>query len=338
MVRFVVTFAVMTLLLACGEPSGSSEEEGAIADTAFVASEAPNAAFDPTTRFVNAPKGIWPLLDLQKFEELIQGETKVLLIDLSKEKEFVKGHIPGAQQMWRDDITSRNYPYTGMALEPEYLADRLDSIGADSNTHFVIYDAFGGCEAARLWWLLNLYGYESASILDGGLQAWQVSGKPLEIGPSDLGVSSVNKDDKSGEFQLSGTLNAAFLATRQEVEEGLAKGQIRLLDTRSFEEFNGDVKKNGAFSAGHIPGGLHYDWGNAVEMTNSWKLKDNAVLQADLERLGITPDVQIVTYCHSGVRSAHTTFVLRELLGYPNVKNYDGSWTEWSYFLAEHQP
>ena len=104
-----------------------------------------------------------------------------------------------------------------------------------------------------------------------------------------------------------------------------------LLDTRGLEEYSGSKLKNGAAWAGHIPSAKNIDWAEAVDYHGNHKFLPSDELKNKYDSLGITGNQPVVTYCHSGVRSAHTLFVLTELLGYKNVRNYDGSWIEWSH-------
>lgn len=270
------------------------------------------------------------LLSIDDYQRLWADSSDIVLIDMRKTEDYLKGHIPGAFQLWRDDIQSANFPYEGMALEPEALADKLAAFGATSSTYVVVYDGVGGCDAARVWWLLRLYGHERVSLLNGGWHAWQFEGHPAE--------EAETPQAQPGEFTYTGEPIASLSIDLEDVQRLMASEQVVLLDTRSLEEFTGEVVKPGAFGGGHIPGSVHFDWGRSVEMDGAYSLRPTDVLLASLAEVGVTPDKKIITYCHSGVRSAHTTFVLKELLGFPDVTNYDGSWTEWSYlYLRDEQ-
>ena len=108
-------------------------------------------------------------------------------------------------------------------------------------------------------------------------------------------------------------------------------GNYKLIDTRSASEYNGEFQKKGAFMAGMIPNSIQIDWAEAIDYNGDKRFKSLNELESVFTRNGIQKEDQIIVYCHSGVRSAHTTFVLTQLLNYTNVKNYDGSWIEWSY-------
>lgn len=274
---------------------------------------------------LEAPLSEVPIDELWTIEQAKAAQGEVVFIDVRKEKDFVIKHIPGAKQVWRDDIQSNKYPYGGMAADRETISALFSKLGVESTSQVLLYDAKGGCDAARLWWLLKSYGHEKAALLNGGIQAWEMAGNALEEGPA--------ADNAPSAFAYTQEENLGMWISLEELLDEIDSGNVLLLDTRSSEEFNGEKQKDGASLAGTIPGSVHYDWGNAVQMSSSWLLKSEADLRHDLEALGVTPDKNIVTFCHTGVRSAHTTFVLRELLNYPHVRNYDGSWTEYSYLL-----
>lgn len=123
-----------------------------------------------------------------------------------------------------------------------------------------------------------------------------------------------------------------YAISKEEVVTALSK-KIILVDTRSFDEFSGKQQKKGASKAGRIPNSIHIDWAEAINFHGNQKIKSVETLtEFYAKKLKATKNDSIILYCHSGVSSAHTTFVLTQLLGYKNVKNYDGSWTEWSYF------
>ncbi len=120
---------------------------------------------------------------------------------------------------------------------------------------------------------------------------------------------------------------------KDKITEILASNKNNIiLDTRNIDEFTGKRQKSGAYKGGRIPKSVLIDWAEAIDYEGSKKFKSFEELEKIYSRMGVSKNDPVITYCHSGVRSAHTTFVLTELLGYKNVKNYDGSWVEWSYF------
>ena len=204
-----------------------------------------------------------------------------------------------------------------MLADQVYVEKVLGEKGISSNQFLVLYDDRGGCEAARLWWALNYYGYSKMAILNGGPKAWEAVG------------SLTNKSNQpiSATFKLPGIVNQHSLARLEDMSESYA--ELILLDTRTNEEYSGEVLKSGATDRGRIPGSIHLEWTNAVDL-QSGKFKSIDELKLLYSEV-LDSNKPIITYCHSGVRSAHTYFVLTELLGQTNVRNFDGSWVEWSF-------
>ncbi len=256
--------------------------------------------------------------------EALAHDSDWVVVDVRKVEEYASGHIPSAYQIWRNDIESTAFPYGGMAIEKEALEAILSTMGATSESSFVVYDAIGGCDAARLWWLIRLYGHQRVALLDGGWQTW------VELNHPAVQAETPKKQSK---FTFTGKVDSSLVITKEQLVAQQGQPGVIVIDTRTLEEFDGSIQKEGAFGAGHIPGSIHFDWGRSVDLQGGFHLRDAQEIRSDLSQLGVTPDHTIITYCHSGVRSAHTTLVLRELLGFEHVRNYDGSWIEWSYAL-----
>ena len=159
-------------------------------------------------------------------------------------------------------------------------------------------------------------------LLNGGFKSWH------EInGACSNKVITYPKTN----FTLPNTLNKSLHASKEDVLQAI-QDSVLILDTRSTDEYTGKRHKKGAFKAGRIPNSKLIDWANAINHSHDKKLKTKTQLEKIYSKLNLQQNEPIIVYCHSGVRSAHTTFVLTQLLGYTNVKNYDGSWTEWSHF------
>lgn len=246
-----------------------------------------------------------------------------LLVDVRPINEYRQGHIPGAVQLWRDALTRNDLPFGGMAATRATVEHLLDSLGLTPHRTIVAYDDKGGCEAARLWWILHVYGHREVVLLDGGWTRWKSEQQPWDT----VAVVPV----ASG-YRFPLPADSSLVATLADVKRGMEQGKGVLMDTRSKDEYAGDVEKLGAFRHGTIPGSVPYDWGNAVDLQGDHGLKDPRILRQQLLDLGIGDEDSVITFCHSGVRSAHTTWWLTRVLGMPHVRNYDGSWTEWSYY------
>lgn len=283
-------------------------------------------------------------------EQFMSQRTKgkYILVEVSKWTEYEKGHLPKAQHCWRGDFNSNDdsFPFKGMMGGRTKINGFLQNIGIHSlEQALYLYDTRGGCEAARVKWILERYGFDNAFILDGGKQAWQAAGYDLETTKKQKDPVIPKWKDESEEFSLKGN-NLNQVAFMEEVIQAITDSNTVLVDTRSSAEFKGaPLKKNGkqldfnpsGYAAGRIPGAVHFDWGNAVQLGKDYTLKSVKDLEFELSSKGITKDKNIITYCQSGTRSAHTALVLSELLDYPNVKNYDGSWIEWSYHCVNRK-
>lgn len=250
--------------------------------------------------------------------------TKARLIDFRKPEQYADGHIPGALNLWRDAIENSSYSYGGMLADKTHMEKVLSDLGITNDHQLIIYDDQGLPEAARMWWALKHYGFPDVKLLNGGMQAWTEAGNATES-------EGVKPEPANYTFPSGPSLGK--LITKEELFELISSKEQSyvLVDTRSKEEYTGTRWKAGAAKAGRIPTSVHLDWSEAIHFDGSKKFKSLADLERIFDRLGVSKEDKIIVYCHSGVRSSHTYFVLTELLGYKNVFNYDGSWTEWSH-------
>ncbi len=272
-----------------------------------------------------------PLIEVEQLQGRM-GEAGLMIIDMRKPQYYEQGHIEGAVNVWRDQLEDSSYPYGGMMATKESVERLLSRLGISNRHTLVIYDDRGCPDAARLWWLLKFYNFERVSLLNGGLEAWQGSGLKLSR-------DAVRYTPTS--FKFTDYSNMHIWIDKESLIADIndQKSNMILIDSRTKDEFLGSTHKAGAKKAGRIPGSLHIDWAEAVDFKNHKRIKPAEQLRKIYHKYGVTEIDTIVVYCHSGSRSALTTFVLSEILGYPNVRNYDGSWTEWSYFdhLPYHQ-
>ncbi|WP_299441426.1 sulfurtransferase [uncultured Aquimarina sp.] len=263
------------------------------------------------------------LIEAEELFSLLEKEN-IKVIDFRKEQNYNKEHISGAINIWRTDIEDKSYPYKGMMAKRQQIEALFSKLGITNKDTLILYDDRGACDAARLWWVLKNYDFESVKLLNGGLKAW----KKVEGPTNDEKVSTITSNFKlpeDGSFRL--------WIGKEETNNILTSGKNHIiLDTRNMEEFSGERQKIGATKAGKIPNSILIDWAVAIDYNGTQKFKSFDQLEQIYSRMAVSKNDAIITYCHSGVRSAHTTFVLTELLGYKNVKNYDGSWVEWSYF------
>lgn len=255
----------------------------------------------------------------------MSGKEHVKVIDFRKREDFDKGHIPGAIPMWRTDIEDRDAPVRGLIASREAMESLLSGLGISSEDTLVIYDDRGCVDAARLWWVLQVYGFDKSRLLNGGLQHWE-----NQNGPVDSKYTALPPQP----FRFEGPGKPSLRIEKDRVLARLDDPEWTLIDTRSADEYSGKRQKEGAQAAGRIPGSINIDWAEAVHYHKDMTFRSVEDLRKKYRRLPKDPGQPIIAYCHSGVRSAHTSFVLTQLLGYDQVHNYDGSWLEWSTFAG----
>ncbi|WP_432663061.1 sulfurtransferase [Wukongibacter baidiensis] len=259
-------------------------------------------------------------------KEVIESEEKVVVIDIRKSAEYLLGHIPKAVNLWRPDYSADDseYEYGGMRATKEKFVKLLGEIGIDNDTMVLLYDAKGDYDGARFMWQLEMLGHKKMALIDGGINGWKASG---------LDTTTEKPEIAKTEYKFDGELDLSKLATIEDVKAAIDDPNVIILDTRSIKESTGEDLKSGAFRKGRIPSSVFIEYKNAINVGDGedTTFKTLEELKELYEAKGVTPDKTIIAYCQSGVRSAHTTFVLNHLLGYENVKNYDGSWIEWSF-------
>ena len=242
-----------------------------------------------------------------------------MLVDLRKKEDYAAGHIAGASWTNTADwsATDKN-GVKGQIAPAEKIASLLSAVGAKPDSTIVLYDAANNLSSSRLLWVLEVYGHKDVRMMDGTWALWQSEGKPAT---KDAPAPTTTQ------YAFTAAPNESIIANFDEVLKAVGDPSKVICDARTPEEYAGrDVRaKNG----GRVPGALNVNY----TLANG---KDGKYLPAeDLRKLygdaGVkAADSQTVyTYCQTGVRAAHSWFVLKYLLGYKNVENYDGSWQEW---------
>ncbi|MBI2880150.1 MAG: sulfurtransferase [Candidatus Tectomicrobia bacterium] len=240
---------------------------------------------------------------------------RIRIVDLRPEEEYRRGHIPGAVWLSLDEIRATRRGVGKMVAPAKDLERVLGRLGIDAGTTVVAYDDSAGLNAARLYWTLEYAGHTSVKILNGGLGAWVSSGGKLS-----------REVPRVAPKRFRANLNPKVLADAQGVRERIGKGGAALVDARSPAEYRGE--KSGSRRAGHIPGAVNVEWIEEVLWGGDKRWKSPESLRALFESKGVTRDKEVVVYCQTLHRAAHTFFTLR-LLGYDKVLGYDGSWEEW---------
>lgn len=252
--------------------------------------------------------------------QLVESDEDVLLYDL--------GHVPGAIKIdWHEDL---QHPVWRDFIDEDGFNELLSRNGITPETTVIFYGDNNNWWAAYAYWFFRYMGHDNVKVMDGGRQKWEAEGREM--------TRDTPKKDRV--HYAAAKVKHDLRAFRDDVLEHIGfhhgkkdKDGKPLVDVRSPGEYSGELlhmpnyPQEGAQRGGHIPGAASIPWAQAVAPDNTFKTA--AELKELYEGKGIVADEDIIVYCRIGERSSHTWFVLHELLGYPNVRNYDGSWTEW---------
>ena len=237
---------------------------------------------------------------------------------------YDESHIPGAIGWnWKTELQDQ---LRRTISTKEDFQELLRNSGIENDDTIILYGDNNNWFAAWAYWLLKYYGHEDVRILDGGRKKWVAENRER--------TTEVPDPDKSN-YTIE-KVREEFRAYRDDIKENLENSSFGLVDVRSPEEFKGEILAPEGLNelsqrAGHIPGANNIPWSSAVNEDGTFKSPGE--LKEIYGQHGITPDKDVVAYCRIGERSAHSWFVLKELLGFPNVRNYDGSWTEWGNLI-----
>jgi len=239
------------------------------------------------------------------------------------------GHVEGAGNIdWhihlnREDV--RDF------IDEQQFAELMKSLGVSKDTTVILYGDKNNWWASYAFWFFVYNGHTNVKLMNGGRQKWMDEGRPTVESPSSFART---------EYPV-GYRDESIRSYRDDVLKHIIKvkdGKGAMVDVRSADEFSGKVThmagypQEGALRAGHIPGAKSIPWAKAVAPDGTFKSADE--LRALYEPEGVTPDKDVIAYCRIAERSSHSWFVLKYLLGYPRVSNYDGSWTEWGNIVG----
>jgi len=254
------------------------------------------------------------------------NDPDVVVVEVDVDaKAYDEGHIPGAigwnWQTQLCDTVQRDI------IGKDDLQKLLSQSGISNNSTVVLYGDNNNWFAAWAFWQLKMYGHEKLRIMDGGRKKWLAEGRELEESTPAVGSATYNTDgvDNSQRIKLNDLMNI------------FQQHNTAMVDVRSADEFTGKILAPPGLPetcqrGGHIPGARNIGWAMACNEDGTFKSYDE--LKALYEGKGVTSDKNVVTYCRIGERSSLTWFVLKYLLGYENVRNYDGSWTEWGNLVG----
>lgn len=254
-------------------------------------------------------------------------DPKVRLIEVDVDTAaYEQGHIPGAVGFnWQKELQDQTIR---APLSQAHLEELMSRAGVSNDTTIVLYGDNNNWFAAWALWILKYYGHQDVRLLDGGRVKWVADKRELTTDIPSYPRTTYHAQSP----------DAAIRALRDQVLAQLGRSDITLVDVRSPAEYSGELlapanlPQEGAQRGGHIPGAANIPWSQAVREDGTFKSADE--LRSLYEGKGVTANKEVIAYCRIGERSSHTWFVLHYLLGYPEVRNYDGSWTEWGSLIG----
>lgn len=249
---------------------------------------------------------------------IAESDEDVLLYDM--------GHIPGAVKIdWHTDLQN---PVERDFLDKSGFEELMRRNGISNDTTVVFYGDRNNWYATYAYWLFKYFGHDDVRVMNGGRTKWEAEGRPMirDVASYPEGSYTAQEPDET------------IRAYRDDVLKQVQSGAPALVDVRSPAEYTGEVlhmagyPQEGAQRGGHVRGAQSIPWATAANEDGTFKSPEQ--LREIYGGKGITADKNVIAYCRIGERSSHTWFVLRELLGYPDVRNYDGSWTEWGSMVG----
>lgn len=251
-------------------------------------------------------------------------QVRIVEVDVNT-KGYDEGHIPGAVGFnWKKQLQDQ---IVRSPVSKEQLEELLSEAGVSNDTTIVLYGDNNNWFAAWAFWILKYYGHKDVRLLNGGRVKWLADKREITTDVPSYARTSYVAGEPQNNLRIF----------RDQLLAALGQDNFALIDVRSPGEYSGELlapanlPQEGAQRGGHIPGAANVPWATAVQEDGTFKSA------AELSELyggkGVTPEKEVVAYCRIGERSAHTWFVLTQLLGYNNVRNYDGSWTEWGSLI-----
>jgi len=238
----------------------------------------------------------------------------MMIIDLCSETAYHNSHIPGALHVNTAELISGDKPAPGLLPSIEKLNALFSRLGLTPQTHVICYDDEGGAWSGRFIWTLDVIGHQHYSYLNGGIRSWRAAGFAEE---------KISHERKSTAVNI--TLHPAVMATTEDLLQELDNNpQLLVWDARSAEEYRGE--KVLSQRGGHIPRAVHGEWTSLLDSNDHLRIRKDA--KNYLQSLGVTPDKHIVTHCQTHRRSG-LTYLVMKILGYPHIRAYPGSWSEW---------
>lgn len=252
---------------------------------------------------------------------------KLVEVDYDPVNGYQKGHISGSTLIWwKRDI---NDPITRDIINKKQFEQLMSKNGITPDTEVILYGDFTNWFAAFVFWVFKYYGHKNVKIMDGGRKKWELENRAYTTDEPKITPTNYTAQPPSEGLR-------AYLF---DVRRALGREDTVMVDVRSPKEFSGEITAppeypmEHAQRGGHVPGANNIPWATAVNETDG-TFKTVEELKKNYLPKGVTPDKDVICYCRIGERSSHSWFVLKYLLGYPQVRNYDGSWTEWGNMIG----
>lgn len=249
------------------------------------------------------------------------ADPNIRIIDCATLEGYRRAHIPGAVQLpvhyyiKEDDPAGSDHGV--LVMPPKQFEELMSRLGVGPDTTVVTYDDNNALVASRLWWVLKYYGHDNAKVLNGGWHRWLTEGRPITFHATRPEPATFTAKPRPGLY-----------ASVEFLKEMHADPGCQVLDARTDAEWEG-TNDRGNKRAGRVPNARHLEWLRFVESDDTRRFLPPDKLQALLHEAGFFREKTIITYCQGGIRAAHAAFVL-DLLGYENVRVYDGSMREWA--------
>lgn len=255
------------------------------------------------------------------------ASRRIVEVDYDPEAGYRSGHIEGATLIWWSRDINREL--TRDIINKDQFEKLMSRNGITPDSEVILYGDFNNWFAAFAFWVFKYYGHQNVRIMDGGRKKWEMEGRPYMIGSPKVEATAYTATPPDGGVR----------AHLFDVKRALDEAGTVMVDVRSPKEFSGEIvappeyPMEQAQRGGHIPGANNIPWATAVnDADGTFKSADE--LAQNYAPKGVTPDKDVICYCRIGERSSHSWFVLRYLLGYQRVRNYDGSWTEWGNMIG----
>lgn len=254
------------------------------------------------------------------------NDPKVVVVEVDVDtKAYEEGHVPSSVGWnWKTQLSDT---LTRDIIPKSAMEQLMQNSGISNDSTVILYGDNNNWFAAWAFWQLKMYGHDDVRIMNGGRKKWLLEGRDLSIEATKPTISSYAAQEVDNSMRI----------LLPEVMASYANGSTALVDVRSADEFAGRILSPPGLPetcqrGGHIPGAKNIGWGLACNEDGTFKTFDD--LKTLYEGRGVTSDKDVIAYCRIGERSSHSWFVLKYLLGYPNVRNYDGSWTEWGNLVG----